>query len=185
MAVIFILGQINPLLDYFKSKVTAKRRFENDAFRQVNHVFIAIIFAIGAVWLFTTYTDGNPLWLNIFLALTGIVMLILSLITFFVYINYLLHHRISFLIYNSDENSLVINGERIYRNEIQEIKWHRVGNKRLFIIWSSFEYLEIFLSNGNRIIVSSLILRPKSLNKYLSGLHVTILESNFPIISKF
>lgn len=183
--IVFVLGQINPLLEYFKSKFTSTRKFENDAFRHINHLFIAIIFLIGAIWLFSTHKDQTPLWLTIATGLAGVVLICLSVITFYIYLNYLLNHRISLLIYDSEKNRLLINGENVDRSEIMHVKWHKVGSKRLLMIWSGFEYLEIFLRNGNRVIISSLLLNPKLLNKFLNRLPLTHSFSTFPLIRKF
>lgn len=182
--IIFLLGQLNPLLEYFKSKVTSRRKFENDALRHFNHLFIAIIFVFGAVWLFTTYTPTNPLWLNILVVTTGSIMTGLSLLTFFIYSNYLFNHHITSLTYNSEHNSVAINGNFVDKNAINEVKWHKMKNKRLLAIWSSFEYLEIFFQDGNRLIISSLLLNPKYLNKFLERFPLTFSFSNFPVIKK-
>lgn len=184
LVIIFLLGQISPLIEYFKSKITSKRRFENNAFRHFNHLFIAILLFISSIWLFFTYSIDNPLWLNILIGITGVIFLVLSLITFAIYANYLLNHHISYLDYNSETNNLSINGENIPRNAIREVNWHKIEEKRLFIIWSSFEYLDVYLVDGQRFIISSLLLNPKLLHKFLQSLPLTYSKSNFPAIRR-
>lgn len=184
LLIIFLLGQINPLMEYFKSKVTSKRKFENDVLRHFNHLFIAIILFIGSIWLYFTYSKENPLWLNIGIISVGILFLALSLITFVIYVNYLINYRISTLIYNSEQKTIVINGEEISKNTIQHVGWHKVGNKRLLIIWSNYEFLELSLNNGRRHIISSLLLNPKSIKNFLNNLPLSYHLSVFPVIKK-
>lgn len=182
--IIFLLGQMNPLMEYFKSKVTSKRKFENDVLRHFNHLFVAIILLIGCIWLFFTYAEDNPLWLNIIIGALSMLFLTLSLITFTIYINYLRHYQIISLIYNSEQNVMAINGESITRHAIQHVKWHKVGNKKLLIVWSNYEFLEVFLYDGRRFIISSLLLNPKSISKFLRNLPLTYSLSAFPIVKK-
>lgn len=184
LVITFLLGQISPLIEFLKSKITSKRRFENNAFRHFNHLFVAILLFILCIWLFFTYNIENPLWLNILIGLTGVTFLVLSLITFTIYVNYLLNHQISYLDYNSETNSLAINGQNIPRNAIREVYWHRIKERRLFIIWNSFEYLDLYLADGQRFIISSLLLNPKLLRNFLQPLPLTYSESNFPAIKR-
>lgn len=184
LVIIFLLGQISPIMEYLKSKVTSKRRFENNALRHFNHLFIAILLFTASIWLFFTYSIENPLWLNIMIGITGLTFVVLSVITFSIYANYLMHHDISYMDYNSESNRLSINGQNIPRNAIREIRWHKIEKKHLFIIWSSFEYIDIYLVDGQRFIISSLLLNPKLLNKFLQSLPLTYFKSNFPAIKK-
>lgn len=182
LLIILIIGQIDPLLEYFKSKVTSKRKFEDNAFRHINHIFVAVIFLIWAIWLFLKFTEENQLWLNMSVLLLGMFFLILSFITFTLYFNYLLHQRVSHLIYNLKNETLEIEGNIIKKNSIKCVHWHKIKNKKLIMIWSSFEHVEIILHDGTTYVISSLLLNLKVLKKFFQDSLIDYYISGYPKI---
>lgn len=181
---LFILGQIHPILEYFKSKLTFIRKYDNNTLRHFNHIFVALIFIIMAIWFFLAFSEEKPLWANISILLLGMGFLALSFITFALYFNYLLRQHIFQLIYDRDTLSMEINGKSIKRNAIVQVNWHRVKRKKLVMIWSSFEYIELIMLDGTRYIIPSLLLNLKALNKYFQNLPVEYHFSWYPKIRK-
>lgn len=183
LIVLIILGFLNNIIEYFRSKTTSRRRYAHNSFRHFNHIFIPLVFLIGAVWLYLRISADFPVLINISLGLLGSLLLILAFIPFYLYSNYMLHrHRVDHLVYNTENGILEIDGQPLKRSLISQIKWHKVGSKSLIVIWSNFEYAEIILKDGQRIIITSLLLKLKTLQKYFHASPVSYFYSLLPRI---
>ncbi|CAN5404383.1 hypothetical protein BH23BAC1_BH23BAC1_51720 [soil metagenome] len=182
LVVLILLWMITPLIEYFKSRSFSKVKFQHNALRHFNHVVVAIFFLFISFWLFSLYDKEFHVILNSGILLIGSSFLILSLITFYLYFNYRINQKIELLIYNLENGTLEINGEVIRRNSIQYINWHKIRNKKLIMIWSNFEYVEIIMNNGTRYVLSSLLLNLMYLSNFFQNLSIRYYDSKFPRI---
>ena len=182
LVVLILLWIITPLIEYFKSRSFSRVRFKNNPLRHFNHIVIAIIFSFTSIWLFLLYDQGFHILLNILILSIGSFFLILSLITFYLYFNYRINQKIGLLIYNLENGTLEINGQVIRRNSIQYINWHKIRKKKLIMIWSNFEYVEIIMNNGTRYVLSSLLLNLMYLSNFFQSLSIRYHDTKFPRI---
>lgn len=182
LLILIVLGFLNNIIEYFRSKTTLIRKFEHNAFRHFNHIFVPLIFVFGAIWFFLKIS--NELHISINLAMAGIGLLLLTLagIPFYIYINYLINKRADYLIYDKHIGTIEIDGQPIKKYMIKQVTWHKIKHKSILIIWSNYAYVEIQMKDGRKYILTSLLLNLNILEKYFQSLPHSYDYALFPVI---
>ncbi|MDQ3394881.1 MAG: hypothetical protein M3512_12320 [Bacteroidota bacterium] len=182
LLILIVLGFLNNIIEYFRSKTVLLRKFEHNSFRHFNHLYIAIIFLVMAIWLFLKISTGLLLSLNILLIIGGSIFLFIAVITFYLYLNYYIKEKVENLEMNNDTKVIKIDGKNLSSHSISHAHWHKVKNKSLLIIWSNYEYVQIFMKDGSSYIITSLLLNLKTFQKYLPEAAVSYYYSFVPKI---
>ncbi|MDQ3537120.1 MAG: hypothetical protein M3421_15995 [Bacteroidota bacterium] len=166
LLILIVLGFLNDIIEYFRSKTTSIRRFENDSFRHFKHISIPLVSVLGAVWIIMKMSNDFHIAINIILGLISLIFIILALISFYLYSNYMLKNNVDFLLYNKEAGVIEINGQPVKKALISHVNWYKARNKSLLIFWNNFEYAEIIMKDGEKHIITSLLLNLKILHKY-------------------
>lgn len=176
LALLLFYWSIKPLVNLFFKKRKKRREYRLNLSKKFEHLFSAVLLAAVPLLIIINYYQLMPSTAKMIITVLGSISLMCALISFYLYYNHLNKIPYRALIY--DPNQLTIELIKETRTElipfrsISEIKWYSVKNGWNRMTWGNFEYIELELRNGNRVIIPSLIIAPSELNNLLREFNV-------------
>lgn len=186
LALLLFYWSLKPLVNLFLKKRKKRREYKLNLSKKFDHLFSAVLLAAVPLLIIINYYQLIPSSAKTIIIALGSISLMCALISFYLYYNHLNKTHYRALIY--DPNQLTIELIKETRTEliafrsISEIRWYSVKNGWNRMSWGNFEYLELELRNGNRIIIPSLIIARSELSNLLTKFDVIPVKKLIPKI---
>ncbi len=175
---------IKAILNLFVKKKIKRREYQLTVARQADHLFYALLLTFFPVSVLINYYQLMPEPIKIAMMVAGSLCLLCALISFYLYFNYLIKTPYQSLIYDPYQLTLELVDKDdtllITARNISKIKWYRVKNSLRNLAWGSFQYLELELRNGSKLVIPSLIIKPEEMATLLRTFEVVHIKKIIP-----
>jgi hypothetical protein len=174
---------LSPLINLFSRRRPVRKVYKVTFSKQLNHLFSATLLLLVPLLMAGSYYQFyEQLPLSVRVGVIALVSLcaISALISFYLYRQYSRRTPYYSLVYDSQANTMEVllpAGKSILRLPyIRKAEWYSTKNALRMMPWSNFEYFILELGNGNKVILTSLMIPPVQLESLLSGFDLKIIR---------